>query len=361
MEETAAKVETHTPILHNAEADGVAWCHELTKSTARWPDESDREGSPVRPRFSCPWCDVPSKNEDHLLDGQQSAGFEGVRCAEPEQVRLFNLDLHIAVIADVKHILAELFGANVAIVEWSMSTHSWVFGRDPARVAHVNQHTFLQLDQEAIRQFQSEYDATLVGYDGFVVTHTPVFALLFEKYGKPIIVVNSCRYDNPACWTSNEACFHWINERLSAMHASGQLTLVNNNKADREYLWLGCGIRAPWIPSLCGYTNTMWTGKRNTWLLMSRQEGCLLARRVPKSLLVTRKEALGERYEWSELFAFAGVVLIPYEVSTMTLFELYSANVPLIMPSQSLLCSLGVQSVYGTGGYSRLRGRTSTT
>jgi hypothetical protein len=34
-------------------------------------------------------------------------------------------------------------------------------------------------------------------YDGFIVTHTPVFARLFERFEKPVILVNSCRYDQP--------------------------------------------------------------------------------------------------------------------------------------------------------------------
>ena len=46
--------------------------------------------------------------------------------------------------------------------------------------------------------------------------------------------------------------------------------------------------------------------------------------------LVPRAQALRDRYSWAELYAFAGVVYLPYEVSTMTLFELYTANVPLV-------------------------------
>ena len=46
--------------------------------------------------------------------------------------------------------------------------------------------------------------------------------------------------------------------------------------------------------------------------------------------LVPRAQALRDRYSWAELYAFGGVVYLPYEVSTMTLFELYTANVPLV-------------------------------
>ena len=41
-------------------------------------------------------------------------------------------------------------------------------------------------------------------YDGFVVTHSPVLCRLFERFNKPIILVNSCRYDQPYCWNHNQ-------------------------------------------------------------------------------------------------------------------------------------------------------------
>ena len=41
-------------------------------------------------------------------------------------------------------------------------------------------------------------------YDGFVVTHSPVLCRLFERFNKPIILVNSCRYDQPYCHNHNQ-------------------------------------------------------------------------------------------------------------------------------------------------------------
>jgi hypothetical protein len=47
------------------------------------------------------------------------------------------------------------------------------------------------------------YWAILSKYDGFIVTHTPVFARLFERFEKPVILVNSCRYDQPFMYNGN--------------------------------------------------------------------------------------------------------------------------------------------------------------
>ena len=41
--------------------------------------------------------------------------------AAPGTVKLFNVDLHLAVIADVKHTLKALYGDRVHITHWSLS------------------------------------------------------------------------------------------------------------------------------------------------------------------------------------------------------------------------------------------------
>jgi len=46
--------------------------------------------------------------------------------------------------------------------------------------------------------------AELMDYDGFIVTHSPVFVRFFEHFKKPVILVNSCRYDQPFCWNADE-------------------------------------------------------------------------------------------------------------------------------------------------------------
>jgi hypothetical protein len=45
--------------------------------------------------------------------------------------------------------------------------------------------------------------AELKKYDGFIVTHSPVFVRFFESLGKPVILINSCRYDTPFCWNGD--------------------------------------------------------------------------------------------------------------------------------------------------------------
>ena len=45
--------------------------------------------------------------------------------------------------------------------------------------------------------FYERYQHELSVYDGFIVTHTPCFAMLYERWNKPVICVASTRYEHP--------------------------------------------------------------------------------------------------------------------------------------------------------------------
>lgn len=242
-------------------------------------------------------------------------------------MRLFNLDLHIAVISDVKYILNHLYGSSVEVVNWSISAHNFVLGSETPSVDVVNAGTWRGIDADMVAAFQARYDDFLRGFDGFIVTHTPVFCMLYEKFEKPIILVNSCRYEQPYGWNRDLDGWEWLNNGLRRMAASGQLVAVSNNRADRDYLCEGSGVESKYIPSLCLYTN-------ETYRPVREQFVCFGDRRFfPRSRLLARKPRPG--YTWRDLYSFKGIVHIPYEISTMALFEQYSAGVPLWLPSKA--------------------------
>jgi len=112
-------------------------------------------------------------------------------------LRLLNIDLHISVISDVMYILKDIYGDDVEITNHSISGHNWVFDRPTARPEIVNQFTWKRIDEDMINKFAEHYESYCNQFDGFIVTHTPIFALLYEKFNKPVIVVNSCRYEQP--------------------------------------------------------------------------------------------------------------------------------------------------------------------
>ena len=223
--------------------------------------------------------------------------------------------MHQSVIADVRDTLERVFGGAVTVDAWMITTRAFLLGFDEAKdVKHINARNWHGISSQRMADFRREYGATLANYDGFIVTHTLTLALLYEPLGKPIVAVNTCRYDQPQCWSRDCQFFEQLNESLSAMHARGQLHVISNNKADAAYLHLGCGLESPVLPSICSYTKAQYTGKRPQWVLMG-------AEAVPPSArgrLITTRQAFGDdafgegrKYEWQDLCDMRGVVLLP--------------------------------------------------
>ena len=257
-------------------------------------------------------------------------------------IKLFNLDLHISVIEDFKYIVNELYKDEVSITDWSISNMSWVFNKPIENVEIINQYTWKNINQEMTEQFYDKYNDYLSQFDGFVVTHTPVFCLLFEKFNKPIILINSCRYEQPFSWTNDIESWDFLNLKLLTMYKKNQLTVVSNNKADMEYLKLGTGIDSILIPSLCLYTNLKYSPTNDICVIYNNNNI-----NIPESSKLKNKhDVLKNNYSWEELYSFKGIVHMPYEISTMSIFEQYSANIPLFFPSKTFLKKLILENNY---------------
>ena len=276
----------------------------------RLPEIIPRPKPPPPPPTACMWC----KADD--CRGAAAVERKPHQACEKPVLRLFALELHTSVIADVEHTLEALYGSSVKIDVWLCTTRAFLFGKECNQsVRHVNHETWTRMGLGKISDFQREYGEKLRAYDGFVVTHAPVLALLYEPYGKPIICVNTCRVDQPMCWTGDARFFEHLCERLCAMRARGQLWLSSNNKADAEYLRRACGLVAPVLPSLGLYTRAAYTGRRAEWLLLGKFGGGVLPA-AARALVITPHEAFGDvaMHEWAALYDMRGVVLLPWEV-----------------------------------------------
>ena len=237
-------------------------------------------------------------------------------------MRLFCMDLHISVIADFKSACPD-----VEVIDWCLSGHAWVMKRNQDRPEHINPSTWQDLSPERIARFQERYDRFLRSFDGFIVAHCAAFAMIYEKYQKPILMINSVRYDIPFCFNKDLVGRARWNACLQRLHSKGLLTIVSNNRADQLYTQLGTGITPSVLPSLCLYTNTRFAPTKSTFLSYG-----------PTFLshpLLTPKEALSRPYEWSDITSYRGIVNFPYEVSLMSVFEQFTAGCPLFFPSKA--------------------------
>jgi hypothetical protein len=232
------------------------------------------------------------------------------------------MDVHISVIEDFKTIVPPW----VEVTDWCMSGHHWVFGKEKCVPNHINADTWKQLSLPMIAAFQQEYDSFLRTFDGFVVGYASCFAMVFEKYNKPIIQLNAVRYDVPFCWSKDLAMLSAYKQCLYRLRQKDQLTVVSNNKADQLYLEKGAGIPSEYIPSLCLYSGIKYAPTKPTFLCYHID--------LPPHRLVTPKLRSGT-FKWSDLGEYRGIIHFPYEVSTMSMFEHFAGGLPLFFPSKA--------------------------
>ena len=112
--------------------------------------------------------------------------------------KYFNIDLHISVIEDINNINEKL-GNKIIINDNSLSDHCFILNKKRCNDYIINARNWKSIvnSEDKLNDFYKKHKKELEDYDGFIITHTPSFFLLYEKFNKPIIIVNSCRYENP--------------------------------------------------------------------------------------------------------------------------------------------------------------------
>ena len=253
------------------------------------------------------------------------------------QRKVFNLDLHIGVIPDIAE---ELESWGVATVQWSISlSNAYIKERRPIPdpVRHVNSRKWHLLDAERIERFQKRYGKFLANFDGFVCTYPPTFAELFSNLGKPILVMSATRYETP--YSEREDEWGKFNKHLVAGVKSGSISLYANNKGDADYINFFTGLSVPVSPSLCRKPISQ---RRNNGLrvIISKDDGLANLVERQTSRKFQKASILGSPYSWNDLVSCEEVFVLPQNISTMTLFELATAGVPVAVPGPEWTKSL---------------------
>lgn len=128
--------------------------------------------------------------------------------------------------------------------------------------------------------------------------------------------------------------WEWLNSSLYDLSVRGLVCRVANNKYDQKYCELFTQL--PWvhIPSLCGYFDVRWNATVDTFLVDSRFSFARL-----KHVSLVFKKALGY-FNWTNVGKYAGIIVIPYNVSLTSVFECYLACIPLFFPSKNFCLEL---------------------
>ena len=262
--------------------------------------------------------------------------FAGLNKRNSPTLRLFNVDLHTSIIADLKEGLKAF---DIDLISWSASGNNRNFRKffrikDP--IVGLSEKNWFEYESSDFEKFRKRYRRYLNTFDGFIVCFPPAFLDLFIDTGKPILLVIGTRYESP--YTSRPDKWNDLNQKLKDGYSSNQLIVAVNNRADRNYLEHFTGIKAKYVPSLCDYTQQRWEGNSNKKLLLSKN--LALRNRIQAEschVWETPAEAYGSPYSWAELHQVQEILVLPYNISTMTLFELATSGVPVSVPSKSMI------------------------
>ncbi len=245
--------------------------------------------------------------------------------------KVFNLDLHIGVIADLEQAFNRLC---IPVTRWSISDHNHlVNGRLPVSdpVRFINQRSWIALDDNLIEKFQSRYGNFLRRFDGFVCTYSPTFAEIYRDLGKPILAVAATRYEAP--YTDRFTDWNRFDKFLVDGVSQGKIVLSANNQGDADYIGYFTGLVVPVIPSLC--TKPNWNAtKKGPRVVMSHDQRLIELVETRTHHVYKRVGVLGSPYDWSSLAQCQEILVFPQNISTMTLFELATAGVPVAVPSR---------------------------
>ena len=242
-----------------------------------------------------------------------------------------SLDLHTSVTRDL---IVPFQMNNIDLERWTISASSHLFGEPNLRTAHIRGANWKKLDQIAITRFLNRYHRALDRYSGYVVSYTFSFLQIFESLKKPILAINATRYESP--YTLHKDQYDYLNNCIQELVVSNRLTIVSNNIGDRDYLNYFTGIESFYIPNLCNYV-AKHSPQGLPWVIHSRnlELANMLASNVRNA--ATQESVFPTGFEHEDFAKYAGVILIPYNISTMRLFELTTAGFPVRIPSDRLL------------------------
>jgi hypothetical protein len=262
---------------------------------------------------------------------------------------IWTSDFHISTVYDIKYLLSQF---NVHVIDKSLSGHCYLTNTcqtDLHIITEVNGIDLSPCPNRLRTQFYEFYrnDPEFNSVDAFLCTHASSMCELYMPFGKPIIVVASTRFEigryEPKRWKT------WISN-LQKIASHDENTVAANNEYDREYLKYFTGLsseKVHLLRSLCGYPGVEYHPLRSEILIgPSRGINSMIANEIlslsssldqQSQIQIKLLRDVYPHYEYADLTHHLAVILIPYQVSFMLFFELYSMFIPMYIPSPELL------------------------
>lgn len=231
--------------------------------------------------------------------------------------------------------MRKIFGdLGHSVDDISLSDHTWVFNRKRGNVPMLDNNKWRNLlPQEFSDIFYREYRTKLQEYDAFIVTYPPPFSLLYKHFNKPIIINNPIRYEWPFSFRKND--WLYFNDFLRDGVDNGQIHLIANNLYDKKYMEDYIEREVLFIPSICDYYGDYYNPQKNDFIYYSKGKINGITRQDIK-----HKDDIFKNHRHKDLTEFRGIIHFPYQISYMSIFEQYTANIPLFVPNREYLLEL---------------------
>jgi len=190
--------------------------------------------------------------------------------------------------------------------------------------------------------------------DAFLCYDPPAICELYAPFNKSLIIIASNRYYITR--QSKERFTTW-NANLMHYAADPRNVIAANNRYDVEMIRYFTGLEAELIPTVAGYTGSTYNPSRQGFLLAKRRvdeefefmflsqfnKACKSldrSRPIPQLIRVKQRYPI---YKYADLAVHQGIVHLPYQVSTISIFEQYHMNIPLFFPSKELLLKWSIE------------------
>jgi hypothetical protein len=238
-------------------------------------------------------------------------------------------------------------------------------------LAHNDGHTFGMepCPQQLRRSFFDAYrdDPEMARADIVFCSHPAANCEAYLPLNRSLVIYATTRLefgrDDDSVWwrrphlgkRSSWRWRHWV-ENMQAAARSPWVAVAANNLFDVHYVRYHTGITPQYIPSWCGGIGALYQRRAGLpWLLgpyrdnlphasdgsawevpLLRSFRQAIARRGQRHRVRRMREVFPRGYEYKDLAAHPGVILVPYQVSFMSFFEFYRMEIPLFAPSLDL-------------------------
>lgn len=282
--------------------------------------------------------------------------YNALNLSSMPQITIWSSDFHISPIADLKYLLKDF---NVRFLDKSLSGHCHLTNTCAKDLHVITQFNGIRLSpcpSKLRREFYEHYrrDKEFMAADAILCTHAISLCELFMPFQKPLILIASTRYE---IGRHDRVSWERWNGNLERIAKKAENTIAANNAYDRAYLTYFTSLpmnQTLLLPSYCEYVNTIYTPDLSKPFLLTPARGVneWVARSLrtalseynankkasePPLVISPVREIYPLHFEYSELSRHPGMVVLPYQVSVMSLFEAYRMAIPLFVPSLRLL------------------------